>query len=527
MKKTILALSILSSTLYAQNIKYSFSQEFESIKKHIDFGFYKFDENKYAEVYYRKGDDMMFQIYDKQFNAIKNEETALLPDDSKHFEHESFRCIKNNFFWFYSTWDRKQQAENLYALPFDKTTFKFSTSPIELIEAPKLANRYNKYTFNTSTDSTKTLITYRVKPREKRDKLNKDIIGFNLFDTKMKKLYSAEIEMPYSEADMDILDHEVDSRNNIYLLAQVKLNNSIDGEDNKENKKAYRYELMRVNQKDNSMQAIKITLDNKFTNSVLLKEDLQHNLIITGYYSNKKNSGSSDGAYIIKLELEDNNSIKKMNTIYSEFSDELLKAYERERVKRKMDKKEKNDNLEASNLIFDRIVFEPDGSMLIMGEEYYMVSYSYRCGNSTCYSYTYYYNDIIVLKADKNGKTLWSTKIPKRQSGSSPYGLSYKFHKYNGEYYFFYLDDIRVTDTEFNINPTGHSGEKGDYLASVILDANGKMSKKCILEMRDDKIKEEHIRLNPSAFESINENLIVDRLREDRKHSKVFRLELK
>jgi hypothetical protein len=216
-----------------------------------------------------------------------------------------------------------------------------------------------------------------------------------------------------------------------------------------------------------------------------------------------------------------------MNTIYSEFSDELLKTYERERVKRKMDKKEKNDNLEASNLIFDRIVFEPDGSMLIIGEEYYMVSYSYRCGNSTCYSYSYYYNDIIVLKADKNGKTLWSTKIPKRQSGSSPYGLSYKFHKYNGEYYFFYLDDIRVTDKEFNINPTGHSGEKGDYLASVKLDANGKMSKKCILEMRDDKIKEEHIRLNPSAFESINENLIVDRLREDRKHSKVFKLELK
>ena len=111
---------------------------------------------------------------------------------------------------------------------------------------------------------------------------------------------------------MIILDHEVDSRNNIYLLAQVKLNNSIDGEVDKENKKAYSYELMRVNQKENSMQAIKISLDNKYTNSVILSEDLQNNLVITGYYSNKKNSGSTDWAYIIKLELDDNNSIKKL-----------------------------------------------------------------------------------------------------------------------------------------------------------------------------------------------------------------------
>ena len=63
------------------------------------------------------------------------------------------------------------------------------------------------------------------------------------------------------------------------------------------------------------------------------------------FYSNKKNSGSTDGAYIIKLELDDNNSIKKLNTTYSEFSDELLKLYERERVKKRMDKKENNSSV--------------------------------------------------------------------------------------------------------------------------------------------------------------------------------------
>ena len=63
----------------------------------------------------------------------------------------------------------------------------------------------------------------------------------------MNKLYAAEIEMPYSEFDMNNLGYEIDSRGNIYMLAEVKLNNSLDGEVSreKESRNAYRYELIR------------------------------------------------------------------------------------------------------------------------------------------------------------------------------------------------------------------------------------------------------------------------------------------
>ena len=521
MKKLLLTLSLLPLVTFSQNIKYSFSQEFESVSKHRDFGFYKLDENKYAEVYYREGDDMIFQTYDQKFNSIKSEQTVLLPEDSKRYTHESFLNLKNDYYWFYSTWTRKEKTERLFALPFDRKTLKFSNSAVELLDASKLANPSDKYRFNTSSDSTKLLITYRLKPRVRKDKLNKDLIGFNLYDNTLKKLYEAEIEMPYSEADMDIIDHEVDSKNNIYLLARVKVNNSIDGEADKENKHATRYELMRVNQKDNSMQAIKIDLGNKSTNSVLLTEDLNHNVIMTGYYSNKKVAYSSDGAYIIKLELNENNSVKNLNTTFCEFPTEILKAYESERVQKKMDKKDKGGDLEAANLSFDKIVFEKDGSMLIIGEQYHVVTYTYKCGNSYCTSYTYYYDDIIVLKADKNGKTLWCSKIPKRQMGSGSADLSYHFHQFNGEYYFFYLDNIKNLNLSLTELPNVHQSGRGGYLTSVKIDATGKMTKKSIFDIKDEKIH-----LFPRSFESINENLIVDRLREDRKHSKVFKIEI-
>ncbi len=519
--KKILFLTLLSNSLFAQTINYSFSEEFETVRKHEDMGFYKFNSNDYAEVYFRKGDDMVFQIFDDKFKSLKKQETVLLPDDSKKFANEGFFSVKDNYYWFYSTWDRRTETERLFALPFNKKAIKFESNEIKLIETGRL-DPYGKYSFNYSSDSSKMLVTYRVKPKERRDKLNKDIIGFNLYDANMKKLYASEIEMPYSEADMNNLDYEVDSRGNIYMLTSVKINNEIDGEVDHENKNAMRYELIRVNQKDNNLQAIKINLENKFTHSVLLQEDLNHDIVIVGYYSNKKNSSGSDGAYVIKLEYNENNTVKNIQKTYCEFPAEVLKAYESERTKRKMDKKNKDSDLEAANLTFKKIVFNPDGSMVIIGEEYYVVTHTYYNGKTTTTTYTYYYNDLLVLKVDKQGKTIWCNKIPKQQSGSGTADLSFHYHQYKGEDYFFYLDNVKNMNLSLSETPYSHTSGRGGYLTCVKIGNDGKMVKKSIFD-----IKEEDVHLYPRYFESISENLIVDRLKEDRKTSKVFRLEIK
>lgn len=522
MKKALLLLASISSSLFAQTISYSYSNEFETVKKHRDKGFYKFSNDEYAEVYLQKDEkDLVFQIFDKTFQNVTKTVTAELPEFEKHPTDEGFFSVKNDYFWFYSTWDRKSETERLFALPFDKKQLKFNSKEINLVETGRL-DPYLKYRFNYSTDSTKMLVTYRIKPTERRDKLNKDIIGFNLFDNKMNKIYSAEIEMPYSEFDMNNLDYEVDSRGNIYMLTEVKINNSIDGEVDKENKKAMRYELIRVNQKNNSLQAIKINLENKYTNTVILSEDLNHDIVIVGYYSDKKNSNGSDGAYIIRLEYDANNAVKNLKTTYSEFPAETLKAFESERTKRKMDKKNKDGNLEAANLTFRKLAFYPDGSVMIIGEEYYVVEHTHYNGKTTTTTYTYYYNDILVLKADRDGKTIWCNKIPKQQSGSGTADLSYHHHTFKGEDFFFYLDNAKNIDLPLTEAPAAHRSGAGGYLTCVKIAKDGKMTKRSVFDIREEKV-----RIFPRSFESITENLILDRLKADRDESKVFKLEIK
>jgi hypothetical protein len=276
-----------------------------------------------------------------------------------------------------------------------------------------------------------------------------------------------------------------------------------------------------VNQKNNTMQSIKISLDSKYVNDVVLSEDLLGNIIVTGYYSNRS-GGGADGAYITRLEYDDKNAVKKLNTTYCEFPKEVLQSYESERTRRKMEKKDKDDNLEATNLNLRKVVFDSEGGVTIIGEEYFVVTHtSYNSNGGSTTTYTYYYDNILVLKANKEGKTQWCQKIPKYQKGSKSNDLGFHYHAYNGNNYFFYLDNAKNAKLALTERPALHQAGKGGFLTCVIISGDGKMVKESILDIKDEDIK-----LYPRDFEHIGKKFIVDRLREDRSSSKIFKLEI-
>jgi len=524
MKKSIAAAALFvylfaAYPVCSQNAEYSFSEEFKTIRKHKDWGFRQLDKNLFAEVYYRHEKGLVFQLFDDKFNAVKKTELAQIKIDT--YAPEGLFHIKNNFFWLYSTWERSEGVERLWALPLDKQTYKLGDNPIRLSESDKLgAQGYYKYRFYYSRDKSRMLMTYRLKPKEKKDRYNKDVIGFNLYDDQMKTLYSREIEMPYTEAEMDILAKEVDSKGNIYIFASVALNNSIDGE-TKENKGRYRYELMRLNQKTNKMEFVVFALENKFLKDYILTEDLGGSPVIVGYYSNFSNGGT-DGTYIARLEFTDKGAFRKFNTTYYEFPNEILKSYESERTKRRMEKREKEQDLEASNLNFRKVVFDEDGGITFIGEEYYVVQHTTTSSNgSTRTTYTYYYESILVLKANKDGKTEWCQKIPKYQKGGSTADLGFFSRTYKGNHYFFYLDNAKNAKLTSNERPAQHVARKGGILTCVKIDPMGRMTKQYMFD-----IKKEGIKLFPASFESVGDNIVIDRLKESRKNSKIIRLSL-
>jgi hypothetical protein len=83
-----------------------------------------------------------------------------------------------------------------------------------------------------SHDETKFLYTYSLVPKEKKDKINKEVVGMQVFDENLVKQWGDDYQMPYTEAKMDNLGFILSDDLKVYLLAKV-----YDGDSPKEGKK--------------------------------------------------------------------------------------------------------------------------------------------------------------------------------------------------------------------------------------------------------------------------------------------------
>lgn len=521
MKKLIILLISISTYANSQTLSYSFSDEFETLKKYEELSFFKFNETSYASFYSRDGKDLAIQLFDPSFKSVVTQSIIPLPEECKKSFVSRMLKIKNEFYLIYYSFDTKTKNAKMFAYPFDKKTLSFVGPAKKMIDTYQVDDE-SYYKYDYSNDSTKTLTTFRCRRKERKNSINKDVISFNLCDSKMDLIYAHDIEMPYTESDMTNLDYEIDSQGNIYVLISVKINNSVDGiiTTDKENEDAVRFELLRINQTTHTLEATKLYLDNKYISSPILSEDLNRNLVVAGYYSDNKKGTSINGAFLFKVSYDKDGKIKNIIKSYSDFPKDVIVAEASEREKRKMEKKESKGELEINNLKFNKVIFKQDGSMLIIGEEEYVTESSYSMNGKTYTSKTYYYEDIFLLKTDSSGKTLWCTKIDKDQSGDKKSFLSFYNYSLNDNDNFIFRDSYIERELVDEL-PEKKLKNKGTYLANVKVDSNGKLTKSLLY------IEEDDYDIRPRQFESVSENLIVYHVRSDRKNTKILKIQVK
>lgn len=521
-KKAIIVFCSLKSVLFSQTLTYSFSDEFETLKKYDELSFFKFNETSYASFYSRDGKDMAIQLFDPNFKSVVTQSIVPFPEGCKKSVVWKVLKIKNEFYLICHNYNNKTKNGTMFAYPIDKTTLNFKGIEKKMIDTYQIDDE-SYYKFDYSNDSTKSLVTFRCRRKDRKNSINKDIISFNMFDSNMNVLYAHDIEMPYTESDMNNLDYEIDSESNIYLLISVKINNSVDGIVNsaKENENALRFELLKVNQKTNTIETIELDLDNKYIFTPILSEDLNKNIVVAGYYSNKKNANSANGAFVFRISYDVEGKVKNIIKSFSEFPKELIEAQKIEKEVKKMEKKDAKNELEVNNLKFNKIIFKQDGSMLLVGEEEYETESSYTDVNGkNRITKTYHYEDIFILKTDASGKILWCTKIDKDQSGDKKSFLSYYNYSLDNNDNFIFRDSFIEQELVDQL-PDKKLKNRGTYLANVKIDPNGKLIKTLLY------IEEDEDDIRPRQFESVSDNLIVYHVRSDRKNTRILRIKIK
>ncbi len=521
----LLSISLLaqkSSIKKDENVQLTWGQDFKMPKKHLDFGFIGSKEEGLAQVSFRAKKDMVFQKFDGKFKP-KGEEKVDMKTYPKGLTNEGFITLKDHIYWFYSVWDKKSKKEQLFVQEVDKKSLKLTGKGKKILDSKKLAGDFigtgfysfsvvNKYSFYFNQDSSQLLIKYRLKPEERNDKKNKDIIGLYVFDNSMNKIWGKDVKMPFSEAQIDNIDYQVDKTGDAFILVEKKIEKGNDKGKDKEKKRKREIKVLKIKKDAKEVEVIDLDPKTKYIASIRLYPDRTGNLTLIGFYSNE-NLGV-DGVMVSKYDGD-----KFADFSFNEIPDNVLKQFESLRTKKKMDKKEakkgKDDDQEAANLVLDQVRFNPDGSMTVTAEEYFWWVTITSNGKSTTRTYHYRYNDIYVMYMDADGEMIWAKKIPKAQSGATnnyyrPYNsantMSYYYHYYNGEHYLIYMDNAKNANLKPDQAPANHADGFGGMVTSVRIDKEGNIFKKKLFDVRDEKKT-----MKPREFAPISPNIIINR----------------
>lgn len=447
------------------------------------------------------GKEILLQKFDSEKPAFVKEKKYenYFP---RNYSFEQILEINEKYYFFYSSWDGDNDKEQLFAVEID-----FSAG--EFIGEQKLVFQVNgkvagtlarvaggwslavedKFDFFQANDKKSVLIQYRKKPEVKRDTKSFDIIGLLLFDGNLKKLSGNEVTMPYTERRMNNLDYQLDKNGNFYLLEKVFHDDSNDDKKSRKDKVAnYHVELLTIKSGANKFQISKLENNDKFINKIWLFDTGRDYLICAGFYSNGKGDfNDCDGIAAFKINADGTFYDK----VFHEIPLEIINQYESDKTKKKNEKKErKGDNAQFADLVLDEIAVGQDGSIVLIGEQFFTVT-TYSAGGMGNMGgqarTTYHYRDILVSKINPDGTLGWMKKVPKTQvGGRGKGGMSYKYFNANSNHYVIFLDNVKNIDLPLEKTPAVHSDGQGGYLTAVkISDSDGALSKGSILNARD------------------------------------------
>lgn len=497
----LLVFSALVSKAGEPKIKLTFGAEYQLPKKHYDVGFIGNAAKGYIQIGHCYGKSISLQKFDKNLR-LASEKLIDLKNLPKGYVSESWRETGDNYFWFFSTWNKKEGKERLFAQKIDVQSGNFSGSAQEILQTEKIGS-WDKYHFVQSANTKTTLAYWRIVPKEKRDVKNNDRIGMYVYDENMKQIWGKIITMPYTEAEMDNVDYQVDAKGNVYCLAKV-----YDDRKSKDRTKPnYHYEILIWSKDKPDGSKIPFKFEDKFVSSALIMEDYQGRIIVAGYYSKVFNSGSSDGVFLLKLDQEQGKVVNVLKGLY-EFPKELLKEFESERTKRQIEKKEKKKgDVEEPILTLRKININEDGTIQVYGEQYQLVVTTYTDSKGNTHTrYTYYFLDIIALNIGKDGEIVWVKKIPKQQICGTAYGNGFSDFSFDGNKYFFFTDNPKNLNLSPNQAPVTHSSSVKGTVMAVRIDPSGNMKKTVVYDAKDNKVF-----LNATDFTEVGDNQLITR----------------
>lgn len=480
----------------------------------------------------RHGKEIYMQSFDARKPSLIKTQKYSETELPKGFVIEKFHKFGNQYYLYFSVWDKENEKEQLFCreIDFDKGAFMGESKLLVKVDGKitgtplvRFFNRYSvsrgtfmpsfaidisggkKFGFSFSQDSSKLIIQYRKKPVEKNDKLSFDIIGMHVYSHGMVQDAGKDITMPYTEKKMNNLDYTVDAEGTPYMLTKVYNDNAtsekVKNPDGKGKVANYKIELFKINLETGNIRITPIETGDKFLTKILLYENSKNEMVSVGYYNSlgptstnffNQDEPPTDGVCVFKL----NKDGGVYGELYHEIPVEVINQYERQVTQNKNERKDAKGKAQFDFLALKECLVQKDGSIILVGEQYHVKEPPVQVnipGMSTSQQRPeYYYEDVLITKINPDGSLGWMQKLPKRQMSNQPQkgGMSFQYihDESNKNHYVMYLDNVKNIDLDMDKVPAKHVDGAGGFLTAYkVNDATGKVSKENLFDMRDVK----------------------------------------
>ena len=241
MKKLLLVISaiVFMMSVNAQNLSTDFTVTTGEPYKVIDAQLKKYIPLNDGTVFLFKQDGEIVHVQKYDVNGMKEVSRNTYKDFPDNFKPIDVFEIDNEIYFIYEVFNKKDKTVTVFTRKINKADASFDT-PIEQFSTNRnvvelfgdtqfgVAKLAQRFVVSKSFDYSKVLVVYRSQPLVKNDDNSYDEIGFLVFDYKMNKISSNEVNMPYTEAQMNNLAFAVSSDGNVkMLIAQKERKNNV------------------------------------------------------------------------------------------------------------------------------------------------------------------------------------------------------------------------------------------------------------------------------------------------------------
>jgi hypothetical protein len=455
--------------------------------------------------------------YDPNLNFSKSNEIEI-QENGKDCEVSYFLHLKGKLYVFYSFLDNKNKKKLLFVDEIDKGTLQLKGNKRKVGEIDFSGNskrNSGSFSFRVSRDSSKVLVYYSL-PDTKGDP---EAFGFNVLDNTLTSLWEKNVTLPFKDGLFDIESIRVDNDGNTYLMGILFKDK------HKEKRKGapnYTYEAFAYTNNGAGFKQYTISIPDKFITDMQF-EISNGQLFCAGFYS-QKGTLSIRGTFFLTADI----ATAQINVkSFKEFGIDFIAQGLSKRQEKKAKKKDaKGEDPELYSYALDRLLIGKDGSIVLIGEQYYVhvvtKTSSMNGVPQSSTMYYYHYNDIIAVKIDPAGQILWTSKISKTQISTNDEGFysSYTLAIVEGKICFIYNDSPENLDYDGKGRPDNFKIKKS--LAVIVsLDANGDQTKQPIFATADVDVT-----LRPKVCEQISNHDVI-LFGQRRKNQQFARLQFK